>query len=658
MSRPILVRVAKVCAALSAVALVSLWVLLFTGLGTRLMLGLLRSRMAPEVTIEAMQGPLRGPLEILGIRYQGERASAVVDTVRVNWRLSRLLKRTLDVELLVISGVTVVLHTPPVEDSVEVPPVEGATVPPDFKLPLNLHLPRGVVYRLAVNRFDDSTLTALDSLTVSVVTRGDSISVERVNIFGPDLRASLDGAVRTSGAYAMSFQYDWNLLARGIPAAGRGRVSGDLAHLELWHETSEPVSSEIVAEIDSALTAVTFTASLAVAEFNISDIDSTQIAATVGGELRAAGTLLAFTSTADRVKHASVGFAAPRLSITRSGDTLYVDSLAVSFRDSPARLTGRGELVIANDERAFDAVLRWSRLGWPFLEQPQVTSEGQFRAVGTTAAYALEANATFAGNKITPGSVAVAGRGSLDSLVVSGTGEGFGGHFLVESTAQLRPLIGWVAVLDVDSVDLTAILPDTVSWIRDLTVALRTEGKQIDSGFLGSIQVTRLSGLLKGTPFHASAGAQLIANGLKIDSAHATLLDGEIWTEGTVSWKPRVEWQLTSRAADINPAPLMTDSTLWPGSLSATAAIAGSRSPDGFEASAQVDTVSGELRGEPLSAKFAVAVIDSTYRLDSLALEWGTMNMAASGELGELVSGNVDFLAPDLSLAVPDAGGS
>ena len=658
MSRRAVLRIARIVAVLGAVVFAGAWAITCTGWGTRIALGILRNRLGPAITIETIEGTLSGPLEIRGIRYQGEQASVAVDSVRLDWRLSRLLLRELDVELLEVSGVTVVLRTSPGEDTIKAPARDGKQpAPDDFRLPVNLRMPRGVVYRLAVNRFVDSTITALDSLTVAVVTRRDSVAVEQVRIHGPDLWAGFEGAVRTSGAYPMSFEYAWNLIARGIPVAGRGRLSGDLERLDLWQETSEPARSEVIAEFDSVLTALTFTTSVVVADFNMSDIDSNMVAATVGGVLRARGTLSEFTGNAQlRVEHASVGVVTPRLSITRSGETFQLDSLEISFGNMPALLTGSGTIKVSEQQPTFDGVLGWTRLGWPFLEPPMVTSEGSARAAGTLDEFTLDAEARFVGDRVAPGSIVATGTGSRDSLLLSGTGEGFGGRFHLDGSARLRPQLGWIAAMEVDTVDLTALLPDTNSTLRSLSVAVRTEGTKIDGGLTGNMQVTRLSGVLNSAPFFGSAGAQLVSDGLRLDSARVALLDGEVRAEGTISWQPRLEWRILAKATDVNPGPLMHDSTDWVGALSAAVSIDGSRSPDGIRI--EVDTVSGVLRGRTLSATGMLAIVDSTYTVDSLALEWGTMDMRASGEFGRTVNGRAEFHAPDLSVAVPNARGS
>ncbi len=655
-----MIWVAASLTAIVGVALLSLWVILFTGLGTRLALGLLRQRLEPAVTIEVMRGTLRGPLEIHGIQYESERFSAAVDTVRVNWRLSRLWRRKLDVELVEVGGVALDMKGPQAEEAGQLPPAEvRQPALREFELPVDVLVPHAVVYRIAVNRSDDSTITSFDSLAASVAVRGDSVAVELVDIFGPDLRASLHGGVRTSGSYPMLVEYDWSLIARGIPVAGRGRLSGDLEHLELWQETVEPVLSEVAAELDSALTARTFMASLVVADFDVSDIDSTMAAARVGGVVRAGGTVSEFTGTAElRVEHAGIGVATPRLMLSRRGDTFYVDSLEVSFRDSPARLAGSGKLGISHEQATFDGLLSWVRLGWPFSGQPRVTSEGQVRAVGTVDRYAVEAETRVTRGRRPVGSIVATGSGSRDSLLVSASGEGFGGRLSLQGSVRLRPLIAWGVAMEADSIDLAELLPDTAGWLRDLSVAMRTEGIWSDSGFGGSVQVSRLSGVLREAPFTASADARLMGQGLRIDSARAELLGGEVRAEGTVSWEPQLQWEIAALATDINPGPLTPASTEWAGSLSAAATVEGRRSQAGLGTRLDIDTVSGALRGQTLSARGAVAIVDSSYRLDSLVLDWGTIDLQVSGEWGEIASGWVDVSAPDLSVAVPGAGGS
>ena len=94
-------------AGLVVLVVVTAWLFLYTGIGTRVALAYLRGRLGPTTTIGAMTGRLASPLELISLRYSGDGLTVTADTVNIEWRLGKILRRQLDVRRLRVSGVEI-----------------------------------------------------------------------------------------------------------------------------------------------------------------------------------------------------------------------------------------------------------------------------------------------------------------------------------------------------------------------------------------------------------------------------------------------------------------------------------------------------------------------------------------------------------------------
>jgi translocation and assembly module TamB len=145
---------------------------------------------------------------------------------------------------------------------------------------------------------------------------------------------------------------------------------------------------------------------------------------------------------------------------------------------------------------------------------------------------------------------------------------------------------------------------------------------------------------------------------LKLDSATASLLKGEVTAEGTIGWWPEIGWKLALAGQALRPAPLLADSAAWPGAVSFRATTEGVLDTIGPVAEVVLDTLTGTLRGQPLGGAFTVRARGEEYAIPGLVLSWGPTRLDASGRAGELLDLRFDLSAPRLGLAVPGATGS
>ncbi|MEJ2237171.1 MAG: hypothetical protein P8X82_02645, partial [Gemmatimonadales bacterium] len=208
-------------ASVLVLSIVATWLLLSTGLGTRIALAYVRGRFAPALTIGGVNGNLRGPLDVIDLRLTSGATEVAIETVRIEWRLARLLRRELDVRQLYVSGIEIEVG----DSSNSIPASEARAAPeqpllPDVRLPVSLRLSRAVLARLAAGREGEAPAFTIDSVVAAVAVEKDSVDVAQLQVFGPDTRAGASGYLRMSGVYPLALDYDWEAVARGIRTAG------------------------------------------------------------------------------------------------------------------------------------------------------------------------------------------------------------------------------------------------------------------------------------------------------------------------------------------------------------------------------------------------------------------------------------------------------
>lgn len=646
--------------AVATMMLIVLWLVLFTGVGAKLALRYARARLAPKVTIGSVDGSLHGPLLLRDLRYDSEALTVLIDTVGLEWRLSRLLFLTLDVTELRASRIRVVLRETSSGAREELAPSRDARRgPPPLQLPVRVELAQAMFDGLTLIDSGTGDETVIDSVVLVARTVADTAYVERLQVLDDDLSGSVRGFVRTGEWYPFDLEYDADIRVRDVPIAGRGTLEGDLRHAEVRQEVTRPTRAELRAALDSLLSAPVFTARGSVADFNLAEIDSTWPDVQLGGEFEASGPMSGFRAIAEtRLAHEALGPAMVRISVGRSGDAWQFDSVMVDFSDSPTRLKLSGTLVFRKGAPSFDGRVEWSELGWPVRSDPRVLSDGRVRLVGSLADYGLNGRAVVWGPDVPRGEFTLAARGSRDSIAVSGTGGVIEGDLAVGGVVMLSPGFEWRLELEGKRLALSQLISDSLIEVRNVGVLARGWGNVTDTGLAGTLNLSRVSGTIRGAPFSLTAQARLEPNRLILDTAHAEFLEGELLAAGAIAFRPALDGRLRVFGRDLDPALLVTDSAEWTGALSAQALVEARRVSDRLVGRIDLDSVHGVLRDEPLRCELGLAVEGREYTVDTLSLEWGTLSANARARLGQQLYGRAEIDAPDVSIALPHGSGS
>ena len=140
--------------------------------------------------------------------------------------------------------------------------------------------------------------------------------------------------------------------------------------------------------------------------------------------------------------------------------------------------------------------------------------------------------------------------------------------------------------------------------------------------------------------------------------ARVSLLDGTVTASGPLRWWPRVGWDLDIRAQDIKPGLLLEQPAAWPGSLMFHATTAGALDSTGPAGHAALDSLGGTLRHQPLRGHLQLSFADSVYRVEALALGWGSAQLTASGTVADTLRVRYRVNVANLATAVRGAGGA
>ena len=138
----------------------------------------------------------------------------------------------------------------------------------------------------------------------------------------------------------------------------------------------------------------------------------------------------------------------------------------------------------------------------------------------------------------------------------------------------------------------------------------------------------------------------------------ADLLDGRITVNGPVHWWPKIRWDLSVIAQGIRPGALLERPAEWPGTVMFRASTAGVLDSTGPAGRLVLDTLGGSLRRQPLGGHTELAVADSVYRIEALALRWGSARLTASGTVADSLNLSYRLAIAALGTALPGGSGS
>jgi autotransporter translocation and assembly factor TamB len=145
-------------------------------------------------------------------------------------------------------------------------------------------------------------------------------------------------------------------------------------------------------------------------------------------------------------------------------------------------------------------------------------------------------------------------------------------------------------------------------------------------------------------------------NALAIEKLELKSKTGLFQIGGNVSWQDAPAFDLTATGQNFNPAILLPE---MPGSLTFSSRLKGKLDAKALQLDADINKLSGQLRGYPVSANGKLVLKGDQLKADALRISSGTNKIAVNGTLGqEQAALDVSIDTPALDALWPTLGGS
>ncbi|MFZ2171477.1 MAG: hypothetical protein WAW61_17785, partial [Methylococcaceae bacterium] len=145
-------------------------------------------------------------------------------------------------------------------------------------------------------------------------------------------------------------------------------------------------------------------------------------------------------------------------------------------------------------------------------------------------------------------------------------------------------------------------------------------------------------------------------NALSIEKLELKSKTGLFEITGNVSWQDTPAFDLTATGQNFNPAILLPE---MPGNLNFSSHVKGKLDAKALQIDADINRLSGQLRGNPVSANGKLALNGDQLKVDALRIMSGPNHVAVNGAMGqEQAALELSIDAPALDGLWPTLGGS
>jgi translocation and assembly module TamB len=276
--------------------------------------------------------------------------------------------------------------------------------------------------------------------------------------------------------------------------------------------------------------------------------------------------------------------------------------------------------------------------------------EIHLEAAGSIDQYRADGSAHVVGPSIPEAHLRFAADGSLESIVLEqARTEMLDGTVDIVGAFTWLPVVRWDVTLQADSIAYGELLGDVQAWPGRMHVGAETAGTLDGYRVEATLNATRPR--LPPTDVHL-VGRGTTA-GFEFEEARADILGGRARVAGSMDWTPAVAWDVTVALDSVVPAPLLPDSTEWPGTVTLHGQSRGQLVDGAPRAVVVVDSLYGRLRNLPLGGHAEGEIRGSDVMVEESRFTWGDARFDASGQWADSVGGQFALHVPDLAALHP-----
>jgi translocation and assembly module TamB len=499
-------------------------------------------KLSDAVTIDAVEGRIAGPLVVRGVELRTPTLQLSIERAEVEWRLLALLRGSLSIERLRLSGVDV---TQLPAESVPPDPAEAFALPERIELPLEVQVAQASLEQLRYRSAPDAEALLIERVEVETLLDRDEWALRELTLRSPLFDVTARASIAPHGDYETEGELDWVLRPGAYPvASGSTRFSGSLQALAIEERIDAPYNAraDVVVRqpfsgpsLDGDLTLTVNAAELG------SDLPSGSIASNVSFE----GTLERLVLTGKiELSSDDFGRADVDLRAEYADGALQIEKLEVAHPASGAALHASGELTL-EAQPALDLRATWSGLRWPLHDAPRVMSDtGTLELEGKLDEYRLALEAELALSDDANGRVRVDGTGGMDALDLEHIEvEALQGRIAGRGNITWRPALGAAIELTGDDLNPGVLASE---WPGQLDAELRVAGTVDGQDLSAQVDHFTVNGRLRDRSIDANARGAYSGDTLRLETLSLQSGETAIDASGTVGRAVALQWRIDS----------------------------------------------------------------------------------------------------------------
>ncbi len=607
-----------------------------------------------DLTVESVQGKLIGPGKFENVTYKNAAGLELqVRSADYDWTPRRLLVRELKVDRLQINGIT--LRLPEAEAAVDDEPAEPFKLS-DIRIPLAVNANEVSITDITIFPPGAEKPVIIDEVYLRAGGEDDSLEVLELRVKAPQGNVNVEGNLTTSGNWPLEVDTRWNIVLEQYgEITGGGAIAGDLQVLNVKHEVEGFISATLDVDVLDVTGDLSWDGDISAASDDLGMLGPELSGIPFTLDVKTDGNLDQFNANGQfTTDHSETGPLSSDFNITGNPEQIEFTDSTVSFEQSSTELDLNG--TISLDTMKADVTLDWTELEYPLVTDPKLvlSPTGTLHFTGTAQDYDVKLD-TVVQQEI-PGD----GQNVVDlniQLDASGTPEQINIKGLSVDGPPTTVNAEGTVNLSSREIDINGNWTD-VRWplVGDEVLVSSSMAEFSVEGTLDDYQVDAELSL---------AGKDIPEGDWKISTRGSTekltdlelsgnVLDGRIDATGEVVFVPAPEWDLALKAEGINPG------GQWPeheGKISIAASSKGRITESGPDLIADIQSLSGNYKGQELGGGGSVKLANGNFSADGLAVKVGAATVDLDGAIGDELDLKWKMNAQQLSGLVPGIKG-
>ena len=522
-----------------------------------------------ELSIQQLEGRLRGPLRLSGVHYHNDHIDVHLAQLDLQWRPGALVEGKLHIGNLAVNG----LHIRQAPSTAGTTTDTTADTLPDIRLPLRVQIDHAELHDFSyATGGEDNGLVLGDAELRNATFRRGQLSLEQLTVNAPRYHFSVAGNLSPQRDYPLDLSVQWSADGGDYGSlAGSGRLRGDLHKIDVQHQLTSPLRAELRGAITDPLDKLGWQGEVSWAAIDLHKLHAAWPALTVSGKVHGSGDL-SHVQAEGEVRSAYENLHADHrflIDYDHGRDTLKVERLTTTLREIGSTLTVHGTLSQLSRIPRAELAGNWQKLSWPLHGEAALRSAaGTFSVAGNMDDYQLQLAGTLAGNQVPSADLSLAAAGNTQALTLTRAElQTLGGNINISGRVDWQAAPRWQMNIQGHGLDPGKQWP---AWPGRLALAAEVDGGLVDNSLQTQVTLSHLHGELKAIPVDADAALSLQGDRVHLSKLRIESGGNRLTAAGTLQDQWNLDWQVS--AAEL--ARLLPDSG---GTLQGSGRVTGTR---------------------------------------------------------------------------------